>query len=179
MALSRPESPWCRRFIRPYTLAMVLQRLLGSALILCAASACASQNRSAPTAPSAAVSSATTTPSVLDAMSGTWRSTPASATPGLCGDITYTLTTTGTASASVGYSATCAGVGVRGSGSGTLSGTTVNWTTTGNAVVVAGASSCPFSLAGTAAQGGTATVNVSYSGTICGVPVSGSDTLSR
>ncbi|MEQ1912175.1 MAG: hypothetical protein ABMA15_25370 [Vicinamibacterales bacterium] len=89
------------------------------------------------------------------------------------------MTPTGATSASVDYSATCAGVGVRGAGSGTLSGTIVNWTTTGNAVVVAGAPPCPFSLAGTAAQGGTINANVSYSGTICGVPVSGSDTLSR
>ena len=179
-ALSVLEAPPLRRrYIRPYTPAMVLQRLLGSALILCAASACASQNGSTTTSPSAAVSSATTTPSVLDALSGTWRSASASSTPGLCRDITYTLTPTGAASASVDYSATCASVGVRGSGSGTLSGTIVNWTTTGNAVVVAGAPPCPFNLAGTVAQGGAATVNVSYSGTICGVPVSGFDTLSR
>ena len=157
---------------------MVLQRLLASALILCAASACASQNGSVPTAPSATPLSATVSSSVLDALSGSWRSASASATAGLCRDITYTLTPTGAASASVDFSATCAGVGVRGAGSGTLSGSTVNWTTTGSTVVV-GAPACPFSLAGTAAHSETVAVKVSYSGTICGVPVSGSDTLSR
>jgi hypothetical protein len=87
------------------------------------------------------------------------------------------LTPTGAASASVDFSATCAGVGVRGAGSGALSGTTVNWTTTGSTVF--GAPACSFSLAGTAAHSETVAVKVSYSGTICGVPVSGSDTLSR
>ena len=157
---------------------MILLRLLGTALILGAASACASQNGSVPTTPSATPLSATVSSSVLDALSGSWRSASAVATAGLCRDIAYTLTPTGATSASVDFSATCAGVGVRVAGSGTLSGTTVNWTTTGSTVVV-GAPACPLSLAGTAGQIETVAVKVSYSGTICGVPVSGSDTLSR
>jgi hypothetical protein len=67
-------------------------------------------------------------------------------------------------------------VPVTGVGNGTLNGTTLDWTTTGTA-----ASACPFALNGTATPStAIATdLSVTYSGTVCGVPVSGSDTLHR
>ena len=88
--------------------------------------------------------------------------------------MTWTITPTGAATATIAYSATCSGVAVTGTGSGTLNGATLNWTTSGTA-----ANNCPYGLSGTATPDGAADLRVTYSGTVCGQPVSGTDTLHR
>jgi len=65
-------------------------------------------------------------------------------------------------------------VPVSGTANGTLNGATLNWTTTGTA-----ANACPYALGGTAVPDANADLRVAYSGTVCGVPVTGSDTLRR
>ena len=116
-------------------------------------------------------STPTPTPSALSAFSGTWRST---ATSGACSAMNWTVTPTGATTATIAYTATCAGVPVTGTANGTLNGTTMNWTTNGNAAV------CPFTMNGTAVPGATASdLNVTYAGTVCSTPVSGADTLHR
>ncbi len=109
----------------------------------------------------------------MTAMSGTWRSAAAGTPSGPCSGITYTVTPSGATTASVTYAATCAGIPLSGSGSGTTTGDAIAWSTTGTAGV------CPFTLNGTAAPGGTSTAKVTYAGTVCGLPVSGSDTVTR
>ena len=136
---------------------------VGLTAILLAASACTIETSS----PS------TTANNLLTALSGTWRSTTA-ATAGACSSTSYTITPTGTNSANITYAANCAGITVSGSGTGTLNGTTLNWTSTGNAGV------CPFSLDGTATPTGTTSdLNLTYSGTVCGAPLSGAEILHR
>ena len=76
------------------------------------------------------------------------------------------------------FQATCAG------GS-TLTGTVVAqhgdtsipWAATGTATQ--GTTTCPFSLAGTGTFQGTSNILVSYAGTVCSLPVSGSETIKR
>lgn len=139
--------------------------VLGTAVAL--APACERRSAETPTAPSS-----TNSTDVVAAMSGTWRSVtgiPA----GPCNGITYTVTATGATTASVTYAATCSGVSISGSGSGSANGDTLTWSTTGAAGV------CPFSLTGTATPTGTSTANVTYTGTVCGLPVTGTSAVSR
>ena len=82
--------------------------------------------------------------------------------------------------ANVNFAATCGGaIGVNGSGTGTLSGSTLDWNA--NGLVSQGGVNCPFTFSnGKATQdsGGTNVV-VTYSGTVCGIPVSGTETVKR
>lgn len=165
---------------------MLMKRL--KPVLLCGAlvgfSACAAQ-QDAPTAPSAsAATPAATQTSTVNALTGSWTSAASaaaatSATPaGPCSGTTYTVTPTGESSASVTYRAVCSNVTVNGSGSGTVVGTTMNWATDGSIQLV-GQSSCAFRLSGTATPAGNSTASLTYAGTVCGFPVSGSETLAR
>ena len=86
----------------------------------------------------------------------------------------WTVTPTSATTATIAYTATCAGVPVSGNASGTLNGTTMNWTSSGTAAV------CAFTLNGTAVPATSTTdLNVTYTGTVCNTPVNGTDTLHR
>ena len=146
--------------------------------VLLGFSACATQ-QAAPTAPSAsALTQTATTTSTADALAGSWSSALSSGPVGLCSGTTYTVTPTGASSASVTYRAVCGGVTVSGSGSGTVAGTMMNWSADGS-IQPAGQSSCAFRLSGTATPAGNSTASLTYAGTVCGFPVSGSETLAR
>ena len=159
-----------RQVHQSYNLAMLHRSLasilLGTAIAL--AAGCASPSGQTPTAPSAGVPA-----SVMTTMSGTWRSAAAGTPAGPCSGITYTVTPSGATTASVTYAATCSGVSITGSGSGTANGDTIAWSTTGAAGV------CSFTLTGTATPTGTSTAKVTYAGTVCGLQVSGADTVTR
>jgi hypothetical protein len=113
-----------------------------------------------------------TTADPMSAFTGTWRSTT---TAGACTAMNWSVTQVSATTATITYAANCAGVPVTGTANGTLNGTTMNWTTTGTA-----ANTCAFGLTGTAAPATIATdLSITYTGTVCGVPVAGSDTLHR
>ena len=120
-------------------------------------------------------SSSTTAPtdsnSPISAFSGTWTST--GSTNNVCTSTRYTVTPTSATTANVTYAATCAGLPVSATGTGTTNGTTLNWTAAGSAV------GCAFTLNGTAVPGTGTNLNVTYTGNVCGNPVSGSDVLRR
>jgi hypothetical protein len=137
---------------------------LSAALLLLVALAACDRTTSAPTTP--------TTP--ISAFTGTWRSTSTSTGAGACTAINWSVTPATLTSATITYTATCAGVPVSGTANGTLNGATLNWTTTGTA-----ANACPYALSGTAVPDSTTDLRVAYSGTVCSVPVSGSDVLRR
>lgn len=128
---------------------------------------------SSPTSPSS--------PSVsMDVFAGTWSSATASTPATGCGNVKYTVTPVSASSANVNFEATCGGnIGVNGGGSGTLSGSTLNWTA--NGLVSQGGVNCPFTFTnGKATQDSTsANVVVTYSGTVCGIPVSGTETVKK
>src|SRR4051794_23583562 len=129
-------------------------------------------NPSSPTSP--------TTPSAsLDAFAGTWSSVTASTPATGCGNLKYTVTPTTASSANVSFTATCASnINVAGAGSGTLSGSAINWSASG--LVSQGGVNCPFSFTnGKATLDATGQVVVNYSGTVCGIPVSGTETVKK
>jgi hypothetical protein len=115
----------------------------------------------------------------LDAFAGTWASITPSTPPTGCGNLRYTVTPTGATTANVTFTATCAGnITVTGSGSGTLSGSTINWTASG--LVGQGGVNCPFTFTNSKATlDATNQIVVNYTGTICGIPVSGSETAKK
>ena len=115
----------------------------------------------------------------MDAFAGTWSSATASTPPTGCGNLKYTVTPTTATSANVSFTATCAGnINVVGSGSGTLSGSTITWSSSG--LVGQGGVNCPFTFpASKATLGADGQVVVNYSGTVCGIPVSGNETVKK
>jgi hypothetical protein len=59
-----------------------------------------------------------------------------------------------------------------------LSGSTITWSASG--LVGQGGVNCPFTFpASKAALGADGRIAVNYSGTVCGIPVSGTETLQR
>jgi hypothetical protein len=102
---------------------------------------------------------------------GTWTST---ASAGPCSGINYVVAPTGTTTANITYTATCGGIPVSATATGTASGSTLTWSTTGNA-----GGACAFVLNGTAVTDTPTTLRSTFTGTICGVAVSGTETLRR
>lgn len=130
---------------------------------------------SSPTAPTTA-----TTPTVsVDAFAGTWTSITPATPPTGCGNLKYTVTPTSATAANVTFTATCAGnITVTGSGAGTLSGSVITWSA--NGLVGQGGVNCPFTFANNKATlGANGQVVVNYTGTVCGIPVSGSETVKK
>jgi len=116
---------------------------------------------------------------VLDALAGTWALGSATgAPPNRCTSLDYTIAKSSDASSgTVAFSGVCAGVEGTGTGKATVSGSTVNWTAEGTAT--RSGLTCPFNFTqGTAALEGSG-VRVTYVGTVCGLPVSGSELLQR
>jgi hypothetical protein len=115
----------------------------------------------------------------VEAFAGTWASVTPSTPPTGCGNLKYTVTPTGTSTANVTFAATCAGnIAVTGSGSGTLSGSSINWTA--NGLVGQGGVNCPFTFTNSnATLDAAGQVVVTYTGTICGIPVSGTETVKK
>jgi hypothetical protein len=124
-----------------------------------------------PTAPSPTTS--------LDAFAGTWASISASTPATGCGNLKYTITPTTASSANVTFTATCASnITVNGSGTGTLSGDAINWTASG--LVSQGGVNCPFSFTNSKATlGADGNITVNYTGTVCGIPVSGTEVVKK
>jgi hypothetical protein len=155
-------------------------RAAAAALVLaCALSAgcdlLSRNDKSSPTSPTTPATPTTT----VDAFAGTWASITPSTPPTGCGNLKYTVTPTGTTTANVAFTATCASnITVTGAGSGTLSGDTINWTA--NGLVGQGGVNCPFTFTNSKAKlDATGQIAVNYSGTICGIPVSGTETVKK
>lgn len=126
----------------------------------------------------ASPTSPTPTPSV-DAFAGTWASVTTSTPPTGCGNLRYTITPTTATTANVSFTATCAGnIAVTGSGAGTLSGSVITWSAGG--LVAQGGVNCPFTFTNSKATLESATqIVVNYTGTVCGIPVSGTETVKK
>ena len=115
----------------------------------------------------------------VEAFAGTWSSISVSNPASGCGNLKYTVTPTTTSSAMVTFTATCASnIAVSGSGSGTLSGDTINWSA--NGLVAQGGVNCPFTFTnGKATLGADGNVTVNYTGSVCGIPVSGTEVVKK
>jgi hypothetical protein len=121
----------------------------------------------------------TETTTTMDAFAGTWSSVTASTPSTGCGNLKYTVTPTSATSANVSFTATCAGnITVTGSGSGTLSGSVINWS--GSGLVAQGGVNCPFTFTNSKATlDSSGQIVVNYTGTVCGIPVSGTETVKK
>lgn len=128
-----------------------------------------------PTSPT----SPTTPTTTVDAFAGTWASLTPSTPPTGCGNLKYTVTPTTATSANVTFTATCAGnITVTGSGAGTLSGSVITWSA--NGLVGQGGVNCPFTFTNNkATMESNGQVVVNYTGTVCGIPVSGTETVKK
>ncbi len=110
---------------------------------------------------------------------GTWQSS-STGLPSLdsCTNVVWQLTGVDGSTVFGSFTATCAGgFDVVGTGSGTPSGAMLNWTAIGTASQ--SGASCPFSLSGTATPVGESVLQIDYTGTVCGIPVQGSEQLDR
>ena len=114
-----------------------------------------------------------------DAFAGTWTSVTPSTPPTGCGNLKYTVTPTSASAANVSFTATCAGnINVAGSGSGTVSGSAIDWSASG--LVGQGGVNCPFTFTNSKATlDATNQIVVNYTGTVCGIPVSGTETAKK
>lgn len=130
-----------------------------------------------PTSPTPATP--TTPTATIDAFAGTWASITPSTPPTGCGNLKYTITPTSATAANVTFTATCASnITVTGSGSGTLSGSIITWSASG--LVGQGGVNCPFTFTNNKATlESTGQVTVNYTGTVCGIPVSGTETVKK
>jgi len=137
-----------------------------------AAGACASyESKTTATSP---------TGTTVAALVGTWQSVTANALPSptSCTGFNWTPTQQTPTSATGSFSATCpGGLKVAGTASGTLSGTTIDWTANANASTP-DIPSCNVALTGTA-ELGVNSIRVPYSGTTCLGPVSGVEILNK
>jgi len=116
----------------------------------------------------------------IDAFAGTWQSVAAGTPATGCGNLKYTVTPTTTTSANVSFTATCASnITVTGSGAGTLAGSVINWNSSG--LVSQGGVNCPFTFTNGKATMDDANkqIAVAYSGTVCGIPVSGTENVKK
>jgi hypothetical protein len=115
----------------------------------------------------------------IDAFAGSWQSVTATTPPTGCGNLKYTVTPTTASSANVSFTATCASnITVTGAGTGTLSGSAINWSAGG--LVAQGGVNCPFTFTNSKATlDASGQVVVVYSGIVCGIPVSGTETVKK
>lgn len=115
----------------------------------------------------------------LDAFAGTWASTGSTTPATGCGNVRYTVTPVGASSANVTFAGTCAGtIQVSGTGTGKVNGSTLEWSAQG--LVGQGGTNCPFSFPnGKATEDAGGGIKVVYSGTVCGIPVSGTEVVKK
>lgn len=114
----------------------------------------------------------------LDAFAGTWTSVTATTPATACGAVQYTVTPLTTTTANVTFAATCAGnIQVNGTGSGQVKGSTLEWSAQG--LVGQGGVNCPFSFPNGKAVEDEGGIKITYSGTVCGIPVSGTEIVKK
>ncbi len=111
---------------------------------------------------------------------GTWTGPAITAAPTAqsCGNMQWKVTSQTGAQFTGDFQATCAGgMTLAGTLVATHSDTSIPWAASGMATQ--GATSCPFSVAGSGTFQGTSNILVTYAGTACSLPVSGSETITR
>jgi hypothetical protein len=115
----------------------------------------------------------------LDAFAGSWASSSATIPATGCGNVHYIVTPVSATTANVTFSATCASsIEVSGTGTGKINGSTLEWSAQG--LVGQGGTNCPFTFPnGTAAEDSGGGIRVTYAGTVCGIPVSGSEIVKK
>jgi hypothetical protein len=148
-------------------------RLPGAlALVCCVTAACDALSRlnDGPASPTPAVS--------LDAFAGKWVTSRSALPATSCGALAYMVTPVTASSANVTFDATCAGtIHVTGAGTGKVAGSALDWSAQG--LVSQGGINCPFTFDNGKATEDEGGIKLVYTGTVCGIPVSGSEVLKK
>jgi hypothetical protein len=115
----------------------------------------------------------------VQSLAGSWSSvSSATALQNTCTNFKWNVTEISGTTGSGTFSATCYGnLTVTGSGKGSLSGTSIAWSVTGNATG-AGVTTCAVAVSGTAFWE-IDQIRIPYSGTTCQGPVSGTEILRK
>jgi hypothetical protein len=115
----------------------------------------------------------------MDVFAGPWASTSATTPATACGNVQYSVTPTSATTANITFSAICAGtIQVNGSGTGKVNGSTLEWSAQG--LVGQGGTNCPFAFPnGKATEEAGVGIKISYAGTVCGIPVTGSEVVKK
>jgi hypothetical protein len=111
---------------------------------------------------------------------GTWTGPTATSFPTAqsCGGLQWKITSQTGTQIGGDFSATCSGgITLAGTVVATHGDTAIPWATSGTATQ--GTTSCPFTMTGTGTFQGTSNILVTYTGTSCLGPVSGSETITR
>ena len=129
------------------------------------------KDKKTPTEPAASVT--------MESFAGTWASQTASTPATACGTVKYTVVATNATTGNVTFEATCAGsIKVNGTGAGKIVGDTLEWSAQG--LVSQGGVNCPFTFGtGKAKADASGAIVVDYAGTVCGIPVSGSEVVKK
>jgi hypothetical protein len=125
-------------------------------------------------------SSSSTAPSApgVSGLMGVWTSANIIPSPSTCTDFKWNVTEKTSTSAKGSFSATCANnLKVSGTAQGTLSGSTITWSATGNASAP-DLPACAIKLTGTA-ELGVDSIRIPYSGDTCVGKVSGVEILKK
>jgi hypothetical protein len=141
--------------------------------------ACGSDSPTAPGAPAAPGPAPAPAPG-SGSLVGTWTSESiALPSAGSCSNFQWQVSSATFNSMAGNFSATCAGnIVIVGTASGRLEGTSVRLAVAGSATF-AGALSCEFSFSGTGVIENSETMTIPYTGELCGIPISGTQTLRR
>jgi hypothetical protein len=114
----------------------------------------------------------------LDVFAGSWTSLTASTPATGCGTVQYTVTPLSATAATVTFTATCAGnIQVNGTGNGQVSGSSLDWSAQG--LVSQGGVNCPFTFTNGKAAEDPGGIKITYSGTVCGIPVAGTEIVKK
>jgi hypothetical protein len=129
--------------------------------------------------PTSATSSSSTT--AVRSYLGVWAGPTLTSFPTTqsCGNSHWKITSQNTTQISGDFTTSCSGgITLAGTVVATITdSTTIPWAASGTATQ--GSTSCVFTLTGTGTFQGTSNILVNYAGTACGVPVAGSETITR
>jgi hypothetical protein len=145
------------------------------ALVVCS-TACYGLDNLFNTSPTSASASSSTVRSYL----GTWIGPTVTTFPTAqsCGGVQWKITSQASNQISGDFQTTCSGgITLAGTIVASTSDTSIPWAASGTATQ--GSTSCPFSVTGTGTFQGTSNIVVTYAGTTCLGPISGSETIKR
>lgn len=147
----------------------MIKYILGVGLAASMAIGC-SYERGNPTGP---------TSSGFQGLSGNWASVSSQISRDNCSNFQWSITDRTATSAAGTFSATCKGdLRINGSARATLSGSVINWNADAVAANVPVTGTCSITLGGTA-ELGVDSVQIHYSGNVCGFVVNGVETMQR
>lgn len=168
-----------RDYRRPLTAVLILAALTWTALSIGCPNPIAPSSDLTSALPSSGSPAAT--PLTIAAVAGNWTlasSQTAASTASGCSTFDYSVTPSdGGRSAVVRITATCPSYTLNGGGPALLSGSTLAWTAGGSAT--RGTATCAFDFSRSTATPEGNGIRLTFSGTVCGLPASGSELLRR